>query len=77
MINHPGANVPLVGYTTDSGRFIETIWDYQSGHVSGVTSAAPNGDDTRGNQDCANYNGINYTLADKFNTVSALATIMR
>jgi hypothetical protein len=77
MINHPGAKIPLVGYTTDSGRFIETIWDYQSGHVSGVTSAAPNGDDTRGNQDCANYNGVNYTIADKFNTVSALASIMR
>jgi hypothetical protein len=77
MINHPGAKVPQVGYTTDSGRFIEMIWDYQSGHVSGVTSAAPNGDDVKGNSDCANYNGVNYTKANKYNTVSALSTIMR
>ncbi|MBF6570669.1 MAG: DUF1329 domain-containing protein [Candidatus Binataceae bacterium] len=77
MIAHPGAKIPGVGYTTDSGRFIEVIWDTQSGHISGVTSTAPNGDDVRANADCENYNGTNYTVAAKYNTVSALSSIMR
>lgn len=77
MILHPAQQVPLIGYTTDSGRFVEVMWDFQGGHLTGVTSAAPSGLDIRNNSDCESYEGENYTLVNKWNTVSALASIMR
>ncbi len=77
MISHPPGKIPLIGYTSDAGNFIEPIWDLQNAHASTAVSAAPNGETVRNNQDCASYDGVNYTDAARFNTVQALSEIMR
>ena len=77
MINHPGLQIPGIGYTTDSGNFMEMGWDFQTVHISAAVSAQPDGEAVRANDQCKNYDGVNYTVVDRYNTVQALSRIMR
>jgi Protein of unknown function (DUF1329) len=78
MINHLGRAVGGEAFYPETGNYIETLWDVQSQHLTMSLSAGQKrGEWNRANFECSNYQGNDFTNADRWNSVQGLSQIMR
>ena len=76
-IDHIASPVPHEGMQFETGNFINGIYDFQNSHLTVTTTSNPQGLWDQNNEDCRNYNGVNYDDVRKYSSVAGLSQVMR
>ncbi len=77
IIAHIESPIPHEGEQFETGNFINTIWDVQNAHMTSSQSSDAAGRWFQDGENCRNYEGTDFTVTSKYNTVQALSQIMR
>ncbi len=78
MIGRPVRPIPHeIGLQFEDGNFVEEMWDLQNDHLTAGASSGPEGGWIHADEECRDYEGTDFSVVNKYNTVQALSQVMR